>query len=65
MTAKHDIPARLRSLADTMQALANDMAAVGMGRGEWPEHSLELHNAGKMAIQWAHEIDLEIEVETE
>lgn len=62
---KSDIPPRLRLMADTMQSLANDMAAVGMGRGEWPEHSLELHNAGKMAIQWAHEIDLEIEAETE
>lgn len=63
MTTKRDIPPRLRNLADTMQALARDMAAVGMGRGEWPEHSLELHNAGKMAIQWAHEIEVEIEAD--
>ncbi len=60
---KPDIAARLCSLADTMQALAIDMAAVGMGRGQWPEHSLELHNAGKMAIQWAHEIEVEIEAD--
>lgn len=61
MTTKRDIPARLRALADTMQALACDMAAVGMGRGEWPEHSLELHNAGTMARAWAVAIELELE----
>jgi len=63
MTTKRDIPPRLRNLADTMQALARDMAAVGMGRGEWPEHSLELHNAGKMARSWAVAIELEAEPE--
>jgi hypothetical protein len=60
---KPDIAARLCSLADTMQALAIDMAAVGMGRGQWPEHSLELHNAGKMARSWAVAIELEAEPE--
>lgn len=60
----HDISARLRSLADTMQTLACDMAAVGMGRGEWPEHSLELHNAGTMARAWAVAIELEGEQPT-
>jgi hypothetical protein len=36
---------RARRVARDMQELANAMAAVGMGRGPWPEKSAELLGA--------------------
>lgn len=48
-----------RRVASDMQALANAMAAVGMGRGVWPEHSAELLGASEVVKEWAGKMDKE------
>lgn len=47
---------QMRHVAGLMQELANAMAAVGMGRGVWPEKSAELLGASRMLREWAEAV---------
>ena len=48
---------RLRVRARQLQADANDLAALGMGRGEYPERSAEMAAWAKKMEEWAGEVE--------
>lgn len=51
-----EIAARLRRLADEMDAIAVAMDYYG-GFAEWAQHGREIAGAGAVARQWAGEIE--------
>lgn len=54
--SKDEIAARLRKLADEMNDIAVQMDYYG-GFAEWSRHGREISGAGKIARQWAEEIE--------
>lgn len=53
---KAQIAARLRKLADEMDDISVDMDYYG-GLAEWAQHGREIAGAGKIAREWADEIE--------
>lgn len=53
---KAQIAARLRKLADEMDDVSVDMDYYG-GLAEWAQHGREIAGAGKIAREWAEEIE--------
>jgi hypothetical protein len=53
---KAQIAARLRKLADEMDDISVDMDYYG-GLAEWAQHGREIAGAGKIALEWADEIE--------
>ena len=60
--SKQRIATRLRELSQEAQSIAVDMDYYG-GFSEWVQHSKELTNAAYTLLQWAGEIEDEIEGE--
>ena len=54
---------RLRVRARQLQSDANDLAALGMGRGKYPERSAEMAAWAKKMEEWAEGVETEVAAE--